>query len=190
MALRNSWAEIPELLRQIFDFEGSASVMGEYDSWNFSFVQIDNLKDRDTKGTKDNADIVYDVVHDYINKKGSLKPSWWSEYVDSRQRHSAVFHLVVTERPVGFNLQACPESSQIQVYTNDSLYSKRVVIVADVSAAFGRDEKASILTAAREAIARIASERGLYSPAAQTRHSSGRAKSGAPLNSKSLGVKA
>ena len=166
MALQNSWAEVPELLGEVFDFEGSASVMGEYDSWDFTFANIDGLKDRDTIGKEDDADIIYDVVHDYGDRHKPLTSPWWSEYLDSRDRHSALFFLVVSERPVALGLSSCEEGGEVSAYVNDSRYSERIVVVVDLSAADGREAKRSLLELARKAIVRLASERGLYLPAA------------------------
>lgn len=145
LALRGSWAELPALIEEVFDEEGTTSVMGVYESFSFDFVQLEGLVDVAYSGN--DAEIVYDIVHDYLGTKEPISEPWWSEYLAARERYPSSFYLIVSERPVDFSACAVSSNSrEIHVFANHSYF----VVVVDVSSASEAAQKLEILQAARE----------------------------------------
>jgi hypothetical protein len=172
-ALRGSWAELRVLLGEVFDHEGNASKVGGYDSLDWDYVQIEGVFDRAQGDPFDDADIIYDIVHDYLGKREPLDGHWWNEYLDSRNQYPASFHLVVSERPTNFaraassqvsgKAQVSQSSSQVQVFYGAPLHgSPLIVVIADISKSDELSERRTVLEAARTEIVRVASQIGRY----------------------------
>jgi hypothetical protein len=160
LALKNSWAELPVMLGKVFDEAGNASASSEYDSFDFDFVQIDDLRDPRQTRPGDPADIIYDVIHDYTHDKKPLTNSWLQEYLSTRDRYWSSFHLVVTERPLEF-LSPLERNSRLRVYRERHYDGSRTFVVfADISGLVEAPEKQAVLVAAREQFLEIARELG------------------------------
>ena len=160
-SLQGSWAELRVLLGEVFDHEGNASLTSEYDSLDYDFVQIEGIVD--PAHTDDEADIVYDLVHDYLGKQEPLGDPWWREYLDARERYPTSFYLIVSERPIDFRAASVSSNSNhVRVFISPSYGGPQVVVVADLSHSNITTEKRRILEAARGELVRVAIETGRY----------------------------
>jgi hypothetical protein len=162
-AARDSWAATEIMVHEAFDAHGFSSSMGEYDSFDCEFVELRGVKDPDHSRDDDNANIVYDVIHDYLGKKEPLNEHWWSEYLDSRDRYPALFHLVVSERPISSlkSIKLADQTRNVGFFIRRN-FSPIVIVMADLSNATATTERRIIIERARQELRRIAKELNVY----------------------------
>jgi hypothetical protein len=149
---------LESIAEEVFDSHGFASLRGAYESLDYSFLHIDGLKN--PLRPAEDAEIIYDVVHDYLSKKESLEDSWWDEYRTAQDRFEETIHLVITERPVAIPVfRQCPQSTRISYFVDTKhRWNIFVAVFADVSGVSSAIDKAQVLNHAKKELSRIGSE--------------------------------
>ena len=141
-----SWQLLGELIHQVFDSKGYSSGGGEYESFDYEFVEIEGLKDP-LQDSQFDASIILDTVHDYLGKLEPLSDFWWNEYLSVHEKYADKYRLIVTERPVGFSIQRANTPS-MRVLTRDDKWID--VTIADVSGLTDREEQRTVLLEAKD----------------------------------------
>jgi hypothetical protein len=164
-AVVGSWAELDSLIEEVFDHSGFASMLADYKSEDYRYVLIEGLR---TFDRGDDADIVYETVHDYLGKAEPLTERWWREYKEVQQRYGQLFHFVASERPVSIPLlEPSVVSPNVKSRVELSEYFQFIVVFADLSRDSSPLQKRETLEAAKHEFIRIGTAHGLYSMTAK-----------------------
>ncbi len=178
-AIQDSWQLLPSLIQTTFDKFGSSSG-GDYERIDYEFVQINGLKAKPSRS--DNECIVYDVIHDYAARKEPLDSNWWREYLETQERNGELYHLVVTERPIGIrDIKPSCKYGRISSCVDLLIPSHpSVVVFADVGDLNSEDEKLAVILDAKKEIEDVARRLG-HLPSSKKSRGSRKAASKTPV---------
>jgi hypothetical protein len=110
-AIRKTFRSRVELaLFEIFGPTGYTSLMGEYRSINYHSVSLPIPSEDD-----DRTDITYEIIPSYGRDVKPLPDRWWREYEETIREVPEKLFLVITERPIGFSVQAHDAGSRLAV---------------------------------------------------------------------------
>jgi hypothetical protein len=159
-ALKEGWAELRSIVEDVFDGSGSASEVGGYASRDWDLVQIAGLEDP-FKGTSgEPAEVVYDIVHDYLGHREPLGDDWWVECLEHHRGYPTVLHLIVTERPVAFSAPPLTtESASVGAYDATDFNGPVLVVVADVGGSSNAEAKRGVIQSAKKELVRLLRQR-------------------------------
>jgi hypothetical protein len=116
------WQQTEMLIEEVFGGRGYGSANGEYWSRDFSFVTIPEPSYKEDKTT-----VVYEVVSDYLHRAELLSRRWWDEYADAGGELGEHFFLVISERPIGTELQTIdPQDPRIR-YRQEAIEGSGIV---------------------------------------------------------------
>jgi hypothetical protein len=147
------------IVDEIFGSREHVSAGSEYESWNYESVSVPVESDE-----AEETFIAYETVSDYSGKSEPLSKGWWDEYQQSRDKYSEHLHLVITERPVTFNIPQGPDSS-VFVYRSINIPSQLLIgaiVFVDMSKVKSMSERIESVKAAREVLVTLAEELRAY----------------------------
>ncbi|HKQ53773.1 MAG TPA: toll/interleukin-1 receptor domain-containing protein [Pyrinomonadaceae bacterium] len=151
------WEEVRDLLEEIFDNSGFASVSGEYQSKDYDFVTV-----RVPSAHFDDTEVVYEVIPAYGASVKPLTEVWWSEYQSAIEELGEKLFLIVTERPVDFKVQH-PSGYKKEIGYRALLFEYlktpyAQIVVADLSKAANREERVIVLSEAKTLLTKLAQD--------------------------------
>lgn len=156
-AVRDSWAETRSIIEDVFGGHGFSSVMGEYESFDYDFVNISGVRDPNLQENEE-ASIVYEIVHDHSNKQKPLGEEWYKEYVETWERYSETYHLIVSERPVSISFLKYENEQSLIGWTVKKRWGFQnplIIVFSDLSGADDYSKKYEIVSMAKNEIVRI-----------------------------------
>ncbi len=143
------WAQIDNLLEEVFDFTGTESIGREYAIRDTEFVGLSGL---------DQAEDVYigsEIVASYDDPPRPLNDTWWKEYRDAVSNANLDFFLIVTERPVAFMADVhLSDSGRIRAITPKfTVFDKETIVlvfvVLDLCGIESMDERRKLIVRSR-----------------------------------------
>ena len=93
-------SDIENLLREEFGSCYSGSISSEYKSYNFNFIQLE-----------ESIEIGYEIVSAFGDREDPISEGWWYEFSDVIADVDISFYLLITERPIGFNVEQVYEDT-------------------------------------------------------------------------------
>ena len=151
---------IDEIVREIFGSIGYVTTLVDYSpaSDDYEVVSVLILKN----GENIKIDAVYDTESDYGSSKTPLDEKYWSQYTEINSQRNEPFFLLVSERPVSFELDEfyeCERKIGIKSFpSNDVDFENCWAVVVDVSDAQEADERRRLLKLAKNCLEKIANE--------------------------------
>ena len=142
----------------VFGSIGYVSTVTEYSSASDDYESVRFTIPVD--GSDIRFDAVYDTVPDYGNEQEPIDDRFWSEYTIINAQRDETFFLLVSERPIGFELDSIYESEpKIGVKTFSS-YSNAIekcwTVVVDVSTTKKSEEQHDLLRNAKACLVQLA----------------------------------
>lgn len=148
---RAFWSRARTLIREVFGGDGFASLGGEYHSRDYDCVW---LPLGDLPGN-DETTVFSEVISNHLEKPEPLTPEWFDDYVRATQEIPEELSLIVTERPVGFPVDARhPLNNRVslrrlQMQLGADLFTSRLIVVADLAGLVDETEQSEVLRLAR-----------------------------------------
>jgi hypothetical protein len=150
---RGFWAECEDIVSFIFGGAGFVSIDGQYKSIDYNTVSIPVATDDDSETT-----VVYDVISSHSRPPSPLTETWWDEYTTVTEDYGEFFFLVVTERPIGFDVLSrtgSPDEISFRSY-RIGRHSQSFVVFTDLSRTRSRKKRQDILQSARTLLIELA----------------------------------
>lgn len=145
------WAQVDEILEEVFEFTGSQALGREYSTRDLEFVGLNARAD-----DEDDTCVVYETISAYSEPARPLGEQWWKEYHDAMyQVPDFEYFLVVSERPVAFESGERHGRVTVCLHTWEWEGTKTigpVYVIVDLAGVDSREERVLII---REARARI-----------------------------------
>lgn len=151
------WAQADELIEQVFESKGWSSINGEYQSKDYEIVFLP-VNDENN----DEFCVAYEVISSYTSADNFLTESWWNDYYESTSIFPELLHLLVTERPIAFKLDAKSQKNPRVGIRSEWLKNHglnlplRHVVIANLCGISNREERKSILNEARSQLIELA----------------------------------
>jgi len=147
---RGFWAQVDEILEEVFDFTGSQSIGREYSTRDVEFVGLNAAVE-----DQDDVYVVYETVSAYWEPVAPLGEQWWKEYHHAMQELDFEYFLVVSERPVAF--ESTERQGRLSVFLTKWQWQGQehigsVFVIVDLAGVDSREERLVILREARAKI--------------------------------------
>ncbi len=143
------WSRVEVLLKEVFGSIGSGWDDSEYKSRDCDLVY---LPVEDVDGNE--VAVIDETVSSYSVEPKPLTQRWLSEFCEELDRWSDSLALIVTERPIAFQVDAVhPINKRVSVkrFREAAIgYTHRQIITADVSDIKNETEQKTVLQFARE----------------------------------------
>jgi hypothetical protein len=157
LATENRSVEVYEgLLKKTFDGSGMGWIDGEYKDIDYEFVEIDGMQ---VDGNQ--AQIIYEIVHDYINKKEPLTDNWWRDYLEWNDSLPDKYRIVVTERPWSFQMDYGDATVAVKMVKWSVAHPPNMIVTfVYIGDTTQKEERLLRLRTARDMITKIAIDLG------------------------------
>ncbi len=143
------WSRAEVLLKEVFGFVGSGSNHGEYKTRDCSLVY---LPVEDIDGIE--VSVIYETISTYSLEPIPLNQAWLTEFCDELDDWLESLALIVTERPINFQVdETHPMNQRVTVKRFRELslgFPHRQIVTADLSGIDDEREQKAILRIARD----------------------------------------
>ena len=149
-----SWELIEDILTRTFDSKGIGSILGEFKSMDYKTVALGE------------TEIWYEVALAYGYKR-PLNQQWWDEFSEVVSEWGVPYVLLITERPVGFDVVESLERAKGKlllqelipnVFSFDYKFLSTKVIIVDLSELDNPNDYTALIENAKEFISSLLAE--------------------------------